>query len=176
MRDVTPGTVVLLHAPSATAAVWADVPETLRTVGHDVVAPTVAGAPGPPYVARAALILAATDPASPLLLVGQGAAGPLLPALARAQRAAHRTVGGYLFVDASLPTADRAHGALPEDWPDAPCGYLRTHADRTSDTTTSTAAAREQAVRESRLRGWPVHEQHPPTTIVQALTSLITTL
>ncbi|MBW8481985.1 hypothetical protein [Actinomadura parmotrematis] len=170
---MTPGTLVLLHAPGGTAAAWGDLPEMLRSYGLDVVAPTVPDA-GAGYVARASLIIAATDPAVPLVLVGHGAAGPLLPAVALAQRAAHRKVGGYVFVDAALPRPRREHDhsdaappvAVPADWPEAPCGYLRTHG----------AAGCEQAAREARLRGWPVAEHEPPVTIAQALGELIATL
>jgi hypothetical protein len=77
---------------------------------------------------------------APLVLVGHATAGPLLPALARTQRATRRLVGGYVFVDATLPrpgqqthlellraadsgTADRIHAELHDeavDVPDAP--------------------------------------------------------
>ncbi|NED95792.1 hypothetical protein G1H11_10755 [Phytoactinopolyspora alkaliphila] len=42
-------------------------------------------------------------PADPLVVVGHGSAGPLLPALARTQRAGGRHIAGYVFVDATLP-------------------------------------------------------------------------
>ncbi|MQY04945.1 hypothetical protein [Actinomadura macrotermitis] len=188
---MTPGTLVLLHAPLDTAAAWGDLPELLRSRGHDVVAPTVAEGGGARYVARASLIIAATDPVAPLVLVGHGTAGPLLPAVALAQRAAHRKVGGYVFVDALLPRPRREHEhehghghgpeggaapAVPADWPEAPCGYLRTHADRTAFAATGAAAGHEQAVREARLRGWPVVEQEPPVTAGQALGDLLAAL
>ena len=137
---MTPGTLVLLHDPADTAAGWGPLPETLRSYGLDVVAPDVRGVEGIRYVARAALVIAAIAPTAPLVLVGHGAVGPLLPSIAVAQRAAHRPVGGYVFIDARLPLARRApqspdpgqgnghghgHGApVPEDWPEAPCGYL----------------------------------------------------
>ncbi len=85
------------------------------------------------------LLAAPALAASPLLLVAHGTAGPLLPALARAQRAAGRRVGGYVFADATLPRAgspshldllraadgeqaDAVHAALHDDgdgarWP-----------------------------------------------------------
>jgi hypothetical protein len=44
-----------------------------------------------------------TTPLDPLVVVGHGSAGPLLPALARSQRAGGRHIGGYVFVDATLP-------------------------------------------------------------------------
>lgn len=89
------------------------------------------------WLADAARRLLAATPASPLVLVAHGTAGPLLPALARAQRAAGRRVGGYVFADATLPrpgapshldllraadgaAADAAHDVLHTDgavWP-----------------------------------------------------------
>ncbi|WP_018654477.1 hypothetical protein [Actinomadura flavalba] len=178
---MTPGTLVLLHAPLASSAVWGDLPEALRAHGFDVVAPTVPDGTGPHYVARASLIVAATAPEPPLVLVGHGDAGPLLPALARAQRAAHRAVGAYVFVDAALPgpASDHDHPdavAVPPDWPDAPCGYLRTHASRLADPATSQAARLERTLRESRLRGWPTREPTPPTTPAESLTDLLKAL
>ena len=181
---MTPGTLVLLHAPNTGSAAWGDLPETLRSYGLDVIAPDVAEGAGSRYVARASLIIAATAPATPLVLAAHGAAGPLLPAVALAQRAAHRAVGGYLFVDADLPrpaqARDHDHGddheaphehvPSPPDWPDAPCAYLRTHADR------SASPGHARAVREARLRGWPVTEHEPPNAVAQSLSELLTTL
>jgi len=181
---VTPGTIVLLHAPYGAAASWGDLPEMLRSYGMDVIAPDVADAAGPRYVARASLIIAATAPTAPLVLVGHGAAGPILPGIAVAQQAAHRKVGGYVFVDAELPRPfrpdaahdhDHAHDhegepdervvAGPADWPDAPCAYLATDLEE-----------RAQEIRQARLRGWPVAEHEPPIAVAQSLSELITTL
>jgi hypothetical protein len=167
---VTPGTVVLLHAPEAKASSWGDMPEMLRSYGLDVVAPDVPDATGPRYIARVSLIITATDPAVPLVLVAHGAAGPLLPGIALAQRAAHRPIAGFVFVDADLPRRgahdhESPQDALPTapDWPEAPCGYLRTHSDR----------AHEEAGREARLRGWQVIEHEPPASVAQSLSELI---
>ena len=179
---MTPGSLVLLHAPNATSVSWGDLPEMLRSYGLDVITPDVPAGTGARYVARASLIISATNPVVPLVLIAHGAAGPLLPAIALAQRAAHRPVGGYVFVDADLPRPLRAHDhdhdalpdesrvPIPPDWPEAPCGYLRTHADRTE------SSGRDQAVREARLRGWPVIEHEPPAAVAQALSELIATL
>lgn len=58
---------------------------------------------------------------APLVLVGHGTAGPLLPALARTQRSAGRKVTGYVFIDATLPRPgvtthlDLLRAAAPED-------------------------------------------------------------
>ncbi|WP_433331470.1 hypothetical protein [Spirillospora sp. CA-294931] len=179
---MTPGTIVLLHAPFDSAGAWGDLPEMLRSYGLDVVAPSVPG-DGMRYVARASLIIAATAPALPLVLVAYGNAGPLLPAMSVAQQAAHRRVGGYVFVDAELPRPQRQHDhdhdhepiSVPPEWPEAPCGYLRTHIDHT-ETPNAAAAARERAIREARLRGWPVIEHEPPTAVAQSLSELVATL
>jgi hypothetical protein len=174
---MTPGTLVLLHGPLDTVAAWGQLPETLRSYGLVVVAPDVRGEDGMRYVARAALIIAATAPKAPLVLVGHGAAGPLLPSIAAAQRAAHRSVGAYVFMDAQLPmvwrapqTPDHGHGhqrvqevPVPEDWPDAPCGYLHL------------STAYDQEARQARLRGWPVTSPEQ-ADLPQALHQLIITL
>ncbi|RFU41173.1 hypothetical protein DZF91_13265 [Actinomadura logoneensis] len=230
---MTPGTLVLLHTPFASADAWGDLPEMLRSYGLDVITPDVPDLDGVRYVARTSLIIAATAPDVPLVLVGHGAAGPLLPAIASAQRAAHRPVGAYVFVDASLPRTaratqnhghDHAHAAegaqspsqahahalgeasahangrvatpngavlnaqpfaqpkagppapVPADWPDAPCGYLRTHADRTAAPSGADAVSHDQAVREASLRGWTVVQHEPPAAVAQALSELIATL
>lgn len=175
---MTPGSLVLLHAPGAAAASWGDLPEMLRSYGLDVIAPDVPDGTGAGYVARVSLIIGASGPSVPLVLVARGAAGPLLPAVALAQRAAHRPIGGYVFVDADLPRPLRAHDhdaprdavPIPPDWPEAPCGYLRTHSDR------SASPRRDETVRQARLRGWPVVEHEPPAAVAQALSELVATL
>lgn len=195
-----PGTVVLLHSPLTTAAAWGGLPAALRATGRPVVVPDVRDDDRPPYaqryVARAALEIAAAPEVreatgTPVTLVAHSGAGPLLPAIGSAQRAAHRPVAGYVFADAGLPPAgaltrmalfsrdvadhlDRLFAAggafpdwpppaglegtlrprgrdffteplpLPQDWPDAPCGYLQW------------SAAYADAVRQARSRGWPV--------------------
>ncbi len=132
-----PGTVVLVPAPLDPVSAWADVAARLP---YDTVAPS-GSAERPPYavgwVASVAGPLHAAAPRAPLVVTGSGTAGPLLPALARTQRAAGRRIGGYVFVDATLPrpgapshldllraadpgSADAAHDALHESgavWP-----------------------------------------------------------
>jgi hypothetical protein len=188
---VRAGTLVLLHSPLVTAATWGRFPDELRARGRHVVVVAVDADDHPPYasryVAQTAQQLAARKIRTPLVLVGHSGAGALLPQVAVAQRAARRTVGGYVFLDAVLPRpgADRLDllaaedagmaadvraeleaGARfpawsvddlvdalpdpaaravvvtgmrprgldffteplphPDDWPDAPCGYVRT--------------------------------------------------
>lgn len=193
---MTPGSLILLHSLRATAATWGDLPEMLRSYGLDVIAPDIREGEGARYVARASLVIAATAPQMPLVLVAYGSAGPLLPAVAAAQRAAHRRVGAYVFVDAELPMPRRAparghgheHGAkeetevpVPPDWPEAPCGYLGTSYEYALQ------------LRQAELRGWPARTLEPQparaggtlehsggTTarggVAQALSELIATL
>ncbi|MEO5874273.1 MAG: hypothetical protein ABIS86_03555 [Streptosporangiaceae bacterium] len=130
---MTPGTLVLLGSPLP-----GGLADALRTHRLQVVATHPAEDAGPRYVAGVALAIGATAPTPPLVLVATGLAGPLLPAVAAAQRAAHRLVGGYVFIDTDLPTP-------AGDWPDAPCGYL------------STLPADERA-RRATIRGWSVAE------------------
>jgi hypothetical protein len=166
---MTPGTLVLLAGPAGPG--WSGVADLLREYGRDVleVGP---GSAGPQrYVASAALAIRGAEPEPPLLLVARGAAGPLLPLLAAAQRAAHRAVGGYVVVDADL-TVDRAAGrkpgeqAAPVDWPDAPCGYLRVRPEY------------DGQARIAGLRGWPVGraESDDDRAVADAIQELIVRL
>jgi alpha/beta hydrolase family protein len=206
---VTPGSTVLLHSPLVGAASWGTLPDALRSRGPGVIVPDVTDDDQPPYaqryVAAAALQIAARQPPPPLVLIGHSGAGPLLPQLGWAQRAARRPVGAYVFLDAMAPRPgrpsrldileadepefaaqlrdhprfpewtdadlveeipDRARRAAlleslrprgldffteplphPPDWPDAPCGYLRT------------SAAYDAEARLARARDWPTMER-----------------
>jgi hypothetical protein len=66
----------------------------------------------PPYnsrfVARTAQQLLLAYPTEHVTLIGQGAAGPLLPQVSFARHAAGSPVASYLFVDAMLPRTMRA--------------------------------------------------------------------
>lgn len=152
--------------------------------GLPTVLPEISDDDSPPhsarYVARASLETArglpTEDPRAPLALVAEGGAGPLLGAVGASQRAAHRPVHAYVFVDAWLPqpgsptradiltrqSPEGAATAFPEvpegflteplptvaDWPDAPCGYLRVD------------PAFEHVAKLAGLRGWTVREAH----------------
>ncbi len=192
------GTIVLLHSPLTTSAAWGDFPARLHERGFAVSVPEISGDDQPPYASRyvacAALEIAAIRAPDPMVLVAHSGAGPLLPQVAAAQRAARRQVSGYVFIDASLPRPGvsnrlelletempeaaaelrallesggnwapeppvaglRGHmrprdagfftESLPitHDWPDAPCGYLRT------------SSAYDGVARIARLRDWPI--------------------
>lgn len=87
------------------------------------------------WVAHCALALTADGDRTPALLVTQGAAGRMTPALGFAQRASRRRVAGYALVEADLPRAGL------QDWPDAPVTYV---GDRFAD--------------QAQLRGWDVEQ------------------
>jgi hypothetical protein len=196
---MTPGTLVLLHSPLTTASAWGTLAGELG--GFHVVVPEIADDDRPPYagryVARAALEITAAGVRPPVVLVAHGDAGPLLPPIGAAQRAAHRLVGAYLFVDAELPKARpsreayagekvpegvtiRTRGAdffaeeppLPQDWPDAPCGYLRT------------SERYQGQAGQAAMRSWPVAEHlvghfaaaADPAGTATALTALMSAL
>lgn len=72
----------------------------------------------------------------PLVVVAHGAACAALPAVALAQRTAHRRVAGYVLIDPDAPSSS-------DTWPDAPVAVV------TSDT---------QIARMSTLRGWSVSD------------------
>ena len=137
-----PGTVILVSGPADAPDHWQRM--NLDLPGSEIVTP-LSDDTGRPYavawIAAVARPLHTLELRGPLVMVGHGTAGPLLPALARTQRAAGNVIGGYVFVDASLPRpgspshldliraadqdlADAAHTALHEPghlWPpDAP--------------------------------------------------------
>ena len=99
------------------------------------------------WVAHLAIALSA-GAIEPLLLVVGGGAGELAPALGFSQRAARRSVAGYVLVDADVPAAESRAG----DWPDAPVHYI------------ASPAADPAHVTQARLRGWVVHEIPGATT------------
>ncbi len=113
------GSLVLLHSPLLRADVLSRLSAELVGRGVAVVAPDIADDDQPPYgvryVARAALSIAqAAAPSPPLVLVGHGEAGPLLPQVAAALRAGNRRVAGYVFCDATLHRASATRLALLE--------------------------------------------------------------
>ncbi|MFL6182077.1 MAG: hypothetical protein ACJ73J_07170 [Actinomycetes bacterium] len=101
----------LIHSPLTGAAVWGDLPSALGDRGWTVTV-TEAIDDEPPYssrfVARTAQQLHLSEPSAHLVLIGHGAAGPLLPQIAFARQASGCPVRGYVFVDAWLPRTLRA--------------------------------------------------------------------
>jgi hypothetical protein len=76
------------------------------------------------------------QPDPPLVIVAYGSSCALLPAVALAQRTAHRRVSAYVLVDPLPPTSSDA-------WPDAPVTVVTDDA---------------QIARLSALRGWSVSD------------------
>lgn len=86
--------------------------------------------------ARTCAAIGALRPPAPLVIAAAGPAVLEVPAVARAQAAAHRRVAEYVLVDPAPP-------AVTNSWPDAPVTVSFTDAD-------------DPAVRSFRLRGWTV--------------------
>jgi hypothetical protein len=101
---------VLVHSPLVGPVTWAQVADELRSQGLDVVVPQLAqdDAREEPLWwqhARSAAAAIGGGPAGQRpVLVGHSGAGPLLPAIGRE---IGRAVGGYVFVDAILPSDDK---------------------------------------------------------------------
>ncbi|MFN8168669.1 MAG: hypothetical protein U0S36_07775 [Candidatus Nanopelagicales bacterium] len=136
-------------APAYDAAGTADVLlDDPRLAGVRVMSPDVApGEPGDDertarahWVGQLAVALAVGGAGGPLLLVLDGSAGALAPALGFAQKAARRAVAGYVLVDAATPPVESRGG----DWPDAPVWYL------------ASPSADPLEVNQATLRGWTV--------------------
>jgi hypothetical protein len=135
------GTVLLLgEAP------WGPLPDELERLSLDVLEVPVEESDPQRYLTGVVVAVRSARPVDPLVLLATGSAGALLPEVGRALVIAGRRIGGYLFVDASLPGRPDAGLLDPVqlgDWPDAPCGYL-------------TSTGHEAEARLARLRGWPV--------------------
>lgn len=89
-----------------------------------------------PRAMRWAAAILAVSPQDPLLLALDGDAALEAPALALAQRTAHRSIAAYLLVEPTLP-------APHPEWPDAPVTVV---------------TADEGLARQARLRGWEVFD------------------
>lgn len=109
--------IVLVHSPVIGPASWGAVPDVFASVGTDVVVPNVVPMSNEgsvtPFIGAASLAISQALPetATSVLLVGQHEAGPLLPHLGAAQRAAGRSVAGYVMLNALLPKPYGARGA-----------------------------------------------------------------
>ncbi len=139
---MTAGTVLVLPGGSATArSALLRVIEDLAVAADDldrdeVVFVTAADGPPAAWSARVCAAIGELRPRPPLTVAAAGDGAVLVPAVGRAQRAAHRPVAQYVLVDPELP-------AVTDSWPDARVSVAVTAAD---DSITTTA----------RLRGWTV--------------------
>ena len=110
------------------------------------------------WVARTAIAITAAVQQSlltpPLLLVFAGEHARQAPHLGFAQRAARRSVHGYVLIDPALPTP----GSV-SDWPDAPVTVVLSEPDTDIE-------------RDSRLRGWEVHIGEPVDPVVDIIAGL----
>ncbi|RNL85843.1 hypothetical protein [Halostreptopolyspora alba] len=102
------GGLVMLHSPLATAEQCARVAAELERQGVRCTLPELGPADMSPYAARfvaraAQRIGQHHDSGETLGIVARGAAGPLAPQVAAAQRAAGRHVASYILLDALLP-------------------------------------------------------------------------
>lgn len=133
--------IVILPDEASTARF--ECAEILTAPGSNCASFDVEVPPGPSDLKSvqvcAAILVAAPHP--PLLIVTTLASMHLLPAVARAQRAARQLVCGYVLIDAGqgAPSGDPSG----ESWPDAPVFLIAGIGD---------AAARSHA----KLRGWQV--------------------
>lgn len=82
-----------------------------------------------------------------VFFIVHGSAAAQLPAIALAQRTAHRRVAGYLLVEADAP-------ASSDSWPDAPV----------------VAFTRDDTARPVSLRGWPVRVFTTKEQLIDLLT------
>ncbi len=164
---VTAATVVLCPPLPGAAAAYdaADTADELldRPGGWRVLSPYVDD-PSPDddartqrshWVAHLSIALATGNAVAPVLLVVDGTAGAMAPALGFSQKAARRAVAGYVLVDAVVPSFDDR--AL--DWPDAPVVYV------------ASPEADEAQTTQARLRGWDVVEV-PDTTPATVATAI----
>lgn len=105
------------------------------------------------WVAHNAVTLTAAQPEKPVLLVAQGAAGAMMPAVGFSQKASRRPVSGYVVVDGALPKPGAA------DWPDAPVTYVQTTSD----------GATKDAAHQAELRGWTVEKNQNAADVIRAI-------
>jgi len=94
--------VLLVHSPLVGCASWDLVAADLAGWGYEVGVPDLTStiAAGPPYCSRQAEVIARSASGQPAILIGHSGAGPLLAAAG----GLIGQVGGYVFVDAGLPT------------------------------------------------------------------------
>ena len=110
--------------------------EGLAHLSDDVIVVEPVPGPDESLGARICASIRVLDPPAPLVIVAIGSGALHLPAVALAQRRAHKRVVGYLLIEPALPK-------VGDVWPDAPVFVV------SSDDWTSTQA---------RLRGWELLE------------------
>lgn len=153
------GACSIVILPDETSAARADCAEILTAPGSQCVAFDIEVPPGASdlkSVQVCAAIMGAA-PRPPLLIVTTLSSMHLLPAVARAQRAARYLICGYVLIDAGKG----APGADPsgESWPDAPVFLIAGIGD---------TAARSHA----KLRGWQVFDAEATTEIAFSIGQL----
>jgi pimeloyl-ACP methyl ester carboxylesterase len=99
--------LVLVHSPLVGCGTWEPVAKELAGDGYAVAVPDLAGAvtAGPPYHLRLARLIAGCAAGEDVILIGHSRAGPLL---ATAGMMLGKSVLGYVFVDARLPSPGRS--------------------------------------------------------------------
>jgi hypothetical protein len=159
--------IVLAHSPLVGPPSWGAMPAALRERGAQVILLDADDARPPyatSYVADAARQITAAEPTGPVVLVGYSGSGYLLPQIGSTQRAARRTVAGYVFLDAGIPHARGATrlGLMRSEDTDFAAeldellsagGVFPTWTDHDLRTLVPDAAARGALVRALRPRG-----------------------
>jgi hypothetical protein len=99
-------TVILIHSPVTTPAVWEPVGAALRNRDVRVLVPDLNGDDNvdeplwQQHIRAASVSIAGLAAGTQFILVGHSGAGPLLPAI---REFVGRPTAGYIFVDAGLP-------------------------------------------------------------------------
>jgi len=153
------GACSIVFLPDGASAARAQCADLLTAAGSNCTAFDIEVPPGASDLESAqvcaAIMVAAPRP--PLLIVSTLASIHLLPAVARAQRAARQRVSGYVLIDAGegAPVADPSG----ESWPDAPVFFI--------------AGLRDNAARShSQLRGWQVIDAQDATDVAALINDL----
>lgn len=101
------GAFVLVHSPLVGPETWELVGDWLRTRGHEVVVPTLGDDGDPRWAGHVRSVVSHVPravSAASVVLVAHSGAGQLLALVGRSLAEEGVTVGGYVLVDAGLPT------------------------------------------------------------------------